>query len=94
MTQPGNNRMATPQNRGRGRPPNDRPTPPSIPAEIDTTQRHVPPISNPPCCGRGNTPKVLRWRTVQNRQVADCQCNACGSTFEYEPATVRPKTGK
>jgi hypothetical protein len=91
MTMTPNNRMATPEARGQGRPPKSAPSGPHEAVVVDTTLRHVPPMT---CkkCGRGMQPRVERWRIEAGQgEVADCQCALCPSRFVYRPATVRQK---
>lgn len=90
MTITPQNRMATPEARGQGRPPKSAPSDPHEAVVVDTTLRHVPPLHGP-CCGRGMQPKVERWRMEAGSEVADCQCSLCGKRFVYRPATVRAK---
>jgi hypothetical protein len=61
-------------------------------AIVDTTIRQVPPMVCPKC-GRGMTPKVLRWRKPNADKVesADCACTLSGCEFLYTPASVRIK---
>lgn len=88
MTQHGTNRMANPTTRQQGRPKKSetRASSPQL-AIVDATLRHVPPLTCP-CCGRGNQPRVERWRPSGS---ADCICQANGCRFTYTPAQVAPK---
>ncbi len=76
-----------PQSRSPGRPPASAPRQPEQDAKVDTTQRHVPPLTCP-ICGRGMVPRVERWKDDGS---AACMCSLSGCRFIYTPAKVRAK---
>jgi hypothetical protein len=94
MTQLPFNRMATPDTRGRGRPPKTVPMAEPQPTRPNPAALQVLADASPPCCGRAQdtAPRVERWRTVTDgMKVADCICPMCGGRYVYTPAQSRRK---